>query len=387
MNVKEIYFDNSATTAAYEEVGELVRKIMCEDYGNPSSKHIKGLISENYLKEAKAIFAKQLKVNEKEIIFTSGGTESDNMAIIGAARANKRRGKHLITTVVEHPAVYNSFSYLEDEGYEVTYLPVMHDGRIRIQDLKNALREDTILVSLMHVNNEIGTIMPVEEAGEAIKTYDKRILFHIDGIQAYGKLPINLKNLKSDLYSISGHKFHGPKGVGLLYIKDGTKINPIIFGGGQQKDMRSGTENVPGIAGMALASKHIYSNLKDNISHISRLRDEMINGLSDIDNIKIHGGDRDISLPNILSIGFAGIRGEVLLHALEEKGIFVSSGSACSSNHPAISGVLKAIGSEDKYLDSTIRFSFCETNTDDEVRYTIEIIRNLVPVLRRYTRC
>ncbi len=385
--MKEIYLDNSATTKAYEEVGDLVKKLMCRDYGNPSSLHMKGVEAENYIKKAKEIFAKILKVQEKEIYFTSGGTESDNLALIGAARANKRAGKHLITSSIEHPAILNTMAYLEEEeGYRVTYLPVDETGRISLDALKDALCADTILVSIMYVNNEIGSVQPIEEAVRLVKGYNPKILFHVDAVQGFGKYKIHPKKLGVDMVSISGHKIHGPKGTGVLYIGDKVKIKPIIFGGEQQKNIRSGTENVPGIAGIGLAADLIYKNFDAKIRKMRDLKNHFLEGLEKIPQTKIHGLSDDSSAPHIISVGFAGVRSEVLLHSLEDKGIYVSSGSACASNHPGISGVLKGIGSEREYLDSTLRFSLSEFTTREEIDETLEILYNIVPMLRKYTR-
>lgn len=242
--MKEVYLDNSATTRAYPEVGDLVRKVLCEDYGNPSSMHRKGVEAEKYIKEAKETFAKLLKVQEKEIFFTSGGTESDNLALIGAAKANRRAGNHLIASGIEHPAIINTMRYLEEEGFRVTFLPVDRFGRISLDALKDALCEDTILVSVMYVNNEVGSVQPIQEAASMVKAYNKNILFHVDAVQGFGKYHIYPKRLKVDMCSISGHKIHGPKGIGVLYIDEHVKIKPIVFGGEQQKNVRSGTENV-----------------------------------------------------------------------------------------------------------------------------------------------
>ena len=349
--MKEVYLDNSATTRAYPEVGDLVRKVLCEDYGNPSSMHRKGVEAEKYIKEAKETFAKLLKVQEKEIFFTSGGTESDNLALIGAAKANRRAGNHLIASGIEHPAIINTMRYLEEEGFRVTFLPVDRYGRISLDALKDALCEDTILVSVMYVNNEVGSVQPIQEAASMVKAYNKNILFHVDAVQGFGKYHIYPKRLKVDMCSISGHKIHGPKGIGVLYIDEHVKIKPIVFGGEQQKNVRSGTENVPGIAGIGL-----------------------------------HGLYDETSAPHIISVGFAGIRSEVLLHALEDKGIYVSSGSACASNHPQISGVLKGIGAGQQFLDATLRFSLSEFNTMEEIDYTLDTLYNIVPMLRKYTR-
>ena len=383
----EVYLDNSATTKCYENVREIVGKIMCDDYGNPSSMHRKGVEAERYIREAKETLAKILKVQEKELYFTSGGTECDNLALIGCARANHRSGKHLITSSIEHPAVLNTMQYLEqEEGFRVTYLPVDEEGRIVLEALKDALCEETILVSIMYVNNEIGSVQPIAEAVKIVKDYNKNILFHVDAVQGFGKYRIFPKREGIDLLSISGHKIHGPKGTGVLYVNEKVKIKPIVFGGEQQKNVRSGTENVPGIAGLALAAKTIYTGLEDKVAKMRELKNYFIEGVSKIDHIKIHGRYDETSAPHIVSVGFAGIRSEVLLHTLEDKGVYVSSGSACASNHPAISGVLKGIGTTKEYLDSTLRFSFSEFTTKEEIDYTLETLYNCVPVLRKYTR-
>lgn len=382
----EVYLDNSATTKCYDSVRELVGKVMCEDYGNPSSMHKKGVDAEHYIKEAKESLAKLLKVQGKEIFFTSGGTESDNLALIGAARANHRAGKHLITSSIEHPAILNTMHYLEEEGYRVTFLPVDQYGRIKLDALKEALCEETILVSIMYVNNEVGSVQPIEEAASIVKAYNKNILFHVDAVQGFGKYRIYPKKMKIDMLSLSGHKIHGPKGVGAIYIDEKVKIKPIVFGGEQQKNVRSGTENVPGIAGLSEAAKEIYKDLDKKVAHMRELKEYFIENVTKIENTTIHGLYDETSAPHIISVGFAGIRSEVLLHALEDKGIYVSSGSACASNHPQISGVLKGIGAKKEYLDATLRFSMSEFTTKEEIDYTLETLYNLVPMLRRYTR-
>ena len=383
----EVYLDNSATTRAYPEVGDIVYKVMCQDYGNPSSMHRKGVEAEHYVKDAKEILAKLLKVNAKEIFFTSGGTESDNLALIGAARANRRRGNHLITSSIEHPAILNTMRYLEEEeGFRVTYLPVDENGRVRLEALKEALCQDTILVSIMYVNNEVGSVQPIEEAVKIVKNFNPRILFHSDAVQGFGKYHIYPKRVGIDMLSASGHKIHGPKGTGFIYINEKVKIKPIIFGGEQQKNIRSGTENVPGIAGLGLAAKMIYQDLNMKVSLMRELKAHFIEGISKIEHATVHGLTDENSAPHIISVGIAGVRSEVLLHALEDKGIYVSSGSACASNHPAISGVLRGIGTSQEYLDSTLRFSMSEFTTKEEIDYTLETLYNCVPMLRRYTR-
>lgn len=382
----EVYLDNSATTKCYDSVRELVGKVMCEDYGNPSSMHKKGVDAEKYVRESKETLARLLKVQEKEIFFTSGGTESDNLALIGCAKANRRAGNHLITSSIEHPAILNTMHHLEEEGFRVTYLPVDKYGCVKLDALKEALCEDTILVSIMYVNNEVGSVQPIEEAAQIVKDYNNNILFHVDAVQGFGKYRIHPKRLGIDLLSISGHKIHGPKGIGVLFINEKVKIKPIAFGGGQQKNVRSGTENVPGIAGVGLAAKEIYTNLDQKVAKMRNLKQYFIEGIRELSDITIHGRTDENSAPHIVSVGFAGIRSEVLLHTLEDKGIYVSSGSACASNHPSISGVLKGIGAGAEYLDATIRFSFSEFTTEEEIDYTLKVLYNCVPMLRKYTR-
>lgn len=381
----EAYLDNSATTMVSENVAKLMYEVMTKDYGNPSSMHQKGVDAEKYIKNAKEIFAGILKVSEKEIFFTSGGTESDNFAVIGTAMANRRRGKHIITTVIEHPAILEPYKFLEEQGFEVTFLPVNANGQVEMETLKNALREDTILVSVMYINNEIGAIEPIAEIGKAIKEYNPSIVFHVDAVQAFGKVKILPYKENIDLLSISSHKIHGPKGVGVLFIKDKTKIRPIAFGGGQQKNMRSGTENVPGIAGMALAAADLYKNFESDIDKMYELKSYFVDEVLKIEGTTVNGLTGRDSAPHVVSVSFEGIpKSEVLLHALEEKGIYVSSGSACASNHPALSGTLQAIGVKKELLSSTLRFSFSIYTTKEELEYTIGALKELLPILRKY---
>ncbi|HJC65408.1 MAG TPA: cysteine desulfurase [Candidatus Enterocloster excrementigallinarum] len=382
----EVYFDNSATTKVFDCVRDIVVKTMTEDYGNPSAKHKKGMEAEQYVRRAAAQIAKTLKVQEKEILFTSGGTESNNMALIGTAMANHRAGKHLITTRIEHASVYNPMAWLEQQGFEVTYLGVDEQGHISLEELRKAIRPDTILVSVMHVNNEIGAIEPVEEIGAMLHEVNPSILFHVDAIQSYGKLQIRPKKAQIDLLSASGHKIHGPKGVGFLYIDQRVKIHPLIYGGGQQRDLRSGTENVPGIAGLGTAAEEIYRNHEEKMERLIGLKDYFISRIGEIPEAVVNSLPGKEGAPQIVSVSFSGVRSEVLLHALEDKGIYVSSGSACSSNHPAISGTLKAVGVKRELLDSTLRFSFGMFNTREEADYTIDMLKELLPVLTRYRR-
>lgn len=382
----EVYLDNSATTRCFSEVAELMTKIMCEDYGNPSSMHNKGMQAEQYLRYAKEVIAANLRVDGKEIIFTSGGTESDNLALIGAAFAGCRAGRHLITTQIEHPAVLQTMQYLERQGFTVTYLPVDPNGIIRLEDLQKAITRETILVSMMHTNNEIGSLQPVREAGELIKRMNPNILFHVDAVQGYGKYRILPKKMGIDMMSVSGHKIHGPKGVGFLYVNERVKIHPILFGGGQQKGMRSGTENVPGYAGMAKAIELVYAKLDQDVNRLYELKQIFVEGVSTIPDVKINGFTDRRSAPHIVSVSVCGIRAEVMLHALEEKGVYISAGSACAAHKPQTSATLKAIGVEKDLLDSTIRFSFSIFTTREEIDYTLQAMYDIIPMLRKYTR-
>ena len=385
------YFDNAATTRVYDGVCKVMMEAMQENFGNPSSLHKKGVDAEHYVKAAREEIARVLKVDAKEIIFTSGGTESNNMAIVGAAMANQRAGMHIITTCIEHASVYNPMLYLESQGFEVTWLPVDTHGQVDIERLEAAIRPDTILVSVMCVNNEIGTIEPLDKIGKIIKAKNPRTLFHVDGIQGFAKITLWPARQNIDLLSVSAHKLHGPKGVGFLYVKSRTRIKPLILGGGQQKDMRSGTENVPGIAGLGAAVREVFSDFDTKRERLYELRSYFIDSITaKLDRIQINGWrERQEGFmgpaPHVVSVSFADVRAEVLLHALEEKGIYVSSGSACSSNHPALSGTLKAIGVSKKYLDATLRFSFCFDTTKEEIDECMEALVAIVPMLRRFT--
>ncbi|MGN0330764.1 MAG: cysteine desulfurase family protein [Kineothrix sp.] len=382
----EIYLDNSATTKCFEEVGALVTQLMCRDYGNPSSLHMKGMQAEGYIRYAKETLARLLRVNEREIFFTSGGTESDNIALIGGAMANCRMGRHLITTVIEHPAVLQTMQHLEEQGFRVTYLPVDQNGRISLEDLERAMTKETVLVSIMHTNNEIGSLQPVAEAGAMIRQLNPRTLFHVDAVQGFGKFRIYPKKMNIDLLSASGHKIHGPKGAGLLYVSEKAKVKPILFGGGQQGGLRSGTENVPGAAGLAKAAELCYASLDEEVDRLYRLKQRFVEGVSRIDSVRVNGLTGRESAPHVVSVSVADIRSEVLLHALEDKGIYVSAGSACSARKPQPSATLKAIGVEKELLDSTIRLSFSVFTTEEEIDYTLQAMYDIIPMLRRYTR-
>lgn len=380
----EAYLDNAATTMVLPEVSELMIKVMREDYGNPSSLHRKGLTAEHYIRDAREQIARVLKVQPKEIYFTSGGTESNNWALIGAAMANIRKGKHIITTSVEHASVLNPLGYLEEQGFRVTYLPVTQSGILSIDALKEAICEDTVLISVMGVNNEVGVVQPLKQVAKVIADSGQDILFHVDAIQMFGKLPIYPGRQGIDLLSVSGHKLHAPKGVGFLYVREKTKIKPIIFGGNQQSGYRSGTENVPAIAGMGLASEMMcQKNIADGGSEtMKQLKEQFISEIMALPDCINHSGDA----PHIISITFQGVRSEVLLHALEERGIYVSSGSACSSNKPGLSGTLLNMGLSKEDAEATIRFSLSAFTKSEELDDTVSALRELLPELRRFTR-
>lgn len=382
----EAYFDNSATTRCLDSVTELMVQVMRDDYGNPSSMHLKGVDAEKYIRYAKETIAKNLKVSEKEILFTSGGTESDNLALIGVAMANYRGGKHLITTQIEHPAILNTMKYLETQGFSVTYLPVDSNGRIRLDDLAHAMTRDTILVSIMHTNNEVGSLQPVLEAANLIKSINPKTLFHVDAVQGYGKFRIHPKKMKIDLMSVSGHKIHGPKGIGFLYVNEKVKIKPILFGGGQQSGMRSGTENVPAIAGLAKAVEEVYANLEEDVERLYGIKQYFEDGLKRMDEVYVNGLTGKDSAPHVVSVSVRGIRSEVLLHALEDKGIYISAGSACAARKAETSTTLKAMGIDKDLLDSTVRFSFSVFTTKEEVEYALKVLQELLPFYRRYQR-
>ena len=391
-----IYLDNSATTRPFDEVTEYMAHVMRNVFGNPSSMHMAGVEAEKEIKIAKDIIANILKVDAKEIIFTSGGTESDNLALIGCATALKRSGMHLVTTKTEHPAILETMKHLEEEGYSVTYLDVKRDGTVDPETLEASLRKDTILVSIMHVNNEIGALNDIEKLAGIVKDHNPSILFHTDAVQSFGKFRLLPKRSKIDLVSVSGHKIHGPKGVGFLYVSEKAKIRPVIFGGGQQKALRSGTENVPGIAGIGQATKLIYDDLENKVNSLYELKRSFIEELLKIEGVSVNGLPENYeddpetlirqTAPHIVSASFAGVRAEVLLHTLEAKEIYVSSGSACASNKPSVSATLTAIGLDQKLLDSTLRFSFSVETRRDELDRTLAVLKEELPKLRKYMR-
>ena len=385
--MKEIYLDNAATTCCLPDAAKKAYDVMTQDFGNPSSLHMKGVEAEKYLDEARHVISKSLRCKEKEIIFTSGGSESNNTAIIGGALRNQRNGKHIITTAIEHEAVLSPIRSLEKRGFSVTYLPVSEEGIVLLDELSNALSSDTVLVSIMHVNNETGAVQPVEEAARLIHSKNKKTIFHVDAIQSFAKLPIDLRDTEIDMLSVSGHKLHAPKGSGFLFVRDKVLLDPLIYGGGQEGGLRSGTQNVPAIAGLCESVRFMTGDIKEHLKHFRELRERLLSGLSDLDGISVNGPfNPEKQAPYIVSLSVKDVRAEVLLHALEEKGIFVGAGSACSSNRPHVSGTLQAMGLEKDLLDKTIRLSFSVFTTDEEIDETVAAMKELVPVLSRYRR-
>ncbi len=378
----EIYFDNSATTKVYPAVKDIMIKVMEEDYGNPSSLHMKGVEAERYIKKAADTVAKTLRCKPEELIFTSGGTESNNLALIGTALAKNRLGKHIISTTIEHASVHATLDFLKSQGFEITLIGTDEHGVVDHAEVAKAVREDTILVSCMMVNNEVGAIEPVAEISGAVKKINPDIYMHVDAIQAYGKLPVYPSKLGADLVSISGHKIHGPKGSGALYVKKGILIRPIIYGGGQGNGMRSGTENVPAIAGFGVAAEESFRDFDKKIEHISAVKEYLIEKLTSLPEVYNNSGDA----PHIASFSFVGVRSEVMLHSLEDRGIYTSSGSACSSHKRAASNVLTSMGLTKDRLESTLRFSIGEDNTKEQVDTVFEVISGLLPMLRQFTR-
>ena len=384
-----IYLDNSSTTRQYDEVTRLMADTMADNFGNPSSLHRLGMNAEKIVKEARKQVAKALGTGAEQIFFTSCGTESDNTALFGAARARRRTGNKIITTKVEHPAILEACGRLEKDGFSVEYLDVDEKCRVNMTQLRNALTADTIMVSVMAVNNETGTIMPIPEIAEEISNFNKanntKILFHSDMVQAFGKVRIDMKLL--DMASVSAHKIHGPKGMGALYVKDGLNIEPFIYGGGQEKHFRSGTENVPGIAGFGKAAEMVSKGFELRTHKMEEVRAYLLSGLkSEISDIKINSvEDGSEACPAVLNVSFLGTRGEVILHTLEQDGIYVSTGSACASNHKSKGGshVLRAMGLSDKEVEGAIRFSFSEFNTKEEMNVVLDSVKKAVNRFRK----
>ncbi len=381
-----IYFDNAATTRALPEVAEKMTYMLCENFGNPASVSVMGLEVEKEIRKAANILANGIGAKEEEIFFTSGGTEGDNWAIYGTTEGYARAGKHLITTKIEHPAVTSPMKALEEKGYDVTWLSVDCKGHISMEELADAIRADTILVSIILVNNETGTIQNAEEIGKLIKQKNPDTLFHIDAVQAFGKYPIDVQKMKVDLLTMSGHKIHGPKGVGMLYMRKGLKVRPLLLGGGQQKGQRAGTENGAGVAALGVAADIAFRGLQENIVHVKEVKKTLLDGILEMPDTQLNGDDLDTASPYVLNVTFKGVRSEVLLHSLESKGIFVSAGSACDSRKKNGSHVLTAMGLPFEEIEGAVRFSFCRYNTVEEAKECLQVLKEIVPFLRRMNR-
>lgn len=382
-----IYLDNSATTKPRRTVMEEMINMMEVDYGNPSSLHRMGFNVEKRIENSRQIIAKYLNVNKDEILFTSGGTESNNIAVQGVVNKYKRNGNHIITSTIEHSSVKNVFKYYEDNGYDVTYLNVDINGIVDLNQLEDSITDETILISIMYVNNEIGIIEPIKEIKEIIKRKNKEIKLHVDGVQAFGKIDLDIKGLGIDLFSFSGHKIHGPKGIGGLFIRKGLNLEPIIFGGGQEKNLRSGTENTPGIVGLGKAVDELDKNFKYEAQKLRELKLYFHNKIVErIEDIKINSFLDDRSAPHILNISFRDIKSEVLLHFLENDNIYVSTGSACSSKGKGKNPVLKALSLTDNEVEGAIRFSFSYENTIEELDFVVEKVKNAVEEIRKITK-
>ena len=383
-----IYLDNSATTKCRPEIASEISTILTENFANPSSLHRLGFNAEQILKKSRNIFSNIFNCRDSEIIFTSGGTESDNLALIGYAMHNKKRGNHIISSKIEHDAILNSLKYLEGNGFEITLLDPNENGIIDEDNLKKHIKNETILISLMHVNNELGSINDINNLSKVAKSINPNIVFHSDCVQSFGKF--EMKNLGADMVSISSHKIHGPKGVGALYKNEKVNIYPMIYGGGQQNGLRSGTENTAGVYGFALAANYEYEGLNESFKRLQEIKSSYIEGINHLNekygNIKILTPQNDLSAPHILNIIFGNIRSEVLLHSLEEDEIYVGTGSACSTHSNEKSRVVSAIGVSDDEKDSSIRISLGDYNTLDEVNIVINALDNKIPILRKFVR-
>jgi len=380
----EIYLDNSATTKPYKEVIEKMVYALSTDYANPSSLHKKGIEVEKNIKEIRRNIARTLGVKDKEIYFTSGGTESNNAIIRGVVALNKKRKNHIISTVIEHPSVLNTLKDLEEEGFEVTYLNVDKYGKINLEELKQSIKPTTCLVTIMHVNNEVGSIQPIQEIGKYLKTLNDKVYFHVDAVQSYSKINFKPSRYNIDFMSVSGHKLHGPKGIGFMYIRENNRIKPMLTGGGQEIGIRSGTENTPGIYGLGEAINIINQNLDEKIEKIANLKNLLKNEIvKNIDNIKINSPEDGVC--HILNISFRGVKGEVLLHYLEQKKVYVSTGSACSSKKKG-SHVLNAMELTPDEIEGAIRFSLSDLNTEEEILKAAKIVRESVEDLRMIIR-
>ena len=376
----EVYFDNAATTRVAPEVAELMRKIMEEDYGNPSSRHVMGMRAENYVRHAAEQVAATLKVKPSEILFTSGGTESDNLALIGTALRRQKRGRHIISLGIEHAAIYKTLEFLEEQGFRVTFLPVDEKGHPDLGALEAAICPDTILVSIMYVNNEVGSIQPVREIGEIADRHG--VLFHIDAVQAAGNVPIDVRDINVDMLSLSSHKIYGPKGVGALFIRAGLILPTYIHGGAQESRKRAGTENIPAIVGFGKAAEIAKRDFDSHVAHVSGLRDHFVKRVLEEIPHTYYNGSRDRRHPGNANITFEYIEGEAILLYLDFAGISASSGSACSSKSLQPSHVLEAMGVPVELIHGSIRFTFGDFTTMEDTDYAVDQLKKITERLR-----
>lgn len=378
----EVYLDNAATTRPYDEVLEYMDEINRIAYGNPSSLHRKGIEAEKLVRKSRETISDSLEVSSKELYFTSGGTESINLALKGFLDANQRMGRHIITSKIEHPATLETCRYLEEIGYKIDYIGVDDKGIIDIEELGEKLMPDTALVSVMLINNETGSIQPVDDIAKIIKSSRSSAAFHVDAVQGYGKIHISPEKSGIDMLSLSSHKIHGPKGVGALYVKKNIKIKPIIFGGGQESQLRSGTENVPGICGFGLAAKKAFDTIDIARHKVGDLKELFVKLLKALEPDDYRIISPETASPYIINISFKGVKAEVLLHHLEERGIYISSGSACSSRRKKHSHVLAAMSVKDCYIEGAVRFSFSQFNNEKEIVYVVDAIREILPKIK-----
>lgn len=378
----EVYLDNSATTPVFPQVISIMNKVMQDEYGNPSSLHRRGTGAARIMEAARRTIAELLCVSNEEIFFTSGGTESNNLAIMGIARRNKRRGNHLVTTLIEHSSVLESFQQLEEEGFRVSYLLPDKDGIIEPSSVADTVCDQTILVSVMHVNNEIGTVQPVSQIAKAVKARNPNVAFHVDGVQSFAKLLLHPHDNRIDALSISAHKFHGPRGMGALYLRRGVLVDPLLRGGGHEKGFRAGTENTPGIAGMALAARLSCRDQQQKMKHLNSLKESIIAAITRGHPwVKVNGAEKERGAPHILNLSFPGLKGELILHALEEYNVYVSTGSACHSHKNNPSHVLQALKLDERSMEGAIRISLSEQNTGEQIDYAVEALNKVIASL------
>lgn len=387
MEKRTVYLDNAATTKPFEEVVKEINKSLLDVYGNPSSVHRMGIEAEEKLKKARETIARSLQVNPSGVFFTSGGTEANNLALKGTARALRRKGTHIIVSATEHKSVLSTIQALDEEGFEITYLPVDSNGFVDLDKLAGSIRRDTILVSIMHVNNETGVIQPIDRISEILRDKHSQAQFHVDAVQSYGKIPLHPKQPGIDLLTLSGHKIHGPKGVGALYLAGNSKLNPILHGGNQENGMRAGTENLPAIAGFAKAAEINFRDIPEKENFLRDLNNRFQSKLQEnIKELRINTPEDLHAAPHILNVSFPGLKGEVLLRQLELEGVYVSTGSACTSGDKRPSHVLGAMGIDRTTVEGALRFSFSVMNKPEEIDYAVEALIPAIKKLRKMAK-